>query len=283
MPEVRLQGGPVDGITVHYVAEGRGPAVVLVHGLAGFAESWRHNISALAARTRVYALDLPGFGQSDKPPAAYDLAFFVHALRAFLDATGMPTASLVGHSLGGAIAVATGLTHPTRVERLALIGAVVPGCEFRPSIVLRTLARRPLGELLALLGCAPLYRAVMSSGFHRADPKEVDFHIRWAHATRTAWPARAAYLATLRGIGLDFTERAASWRRTLRALEQPVLLIHGREDRIVPPGHGEAVGEALPRRIQRWIDGCGHFPHIEHADVVNEWLAAFLAGRPAAR
>src|SRR2546422_742701 len=67
MPELRLRGGEVDGLDLHYLVEGRGPAVVLVHGLGGFAESWRHTLRGLAARTTVYALDLPGFGASAKP------------------------------------------------------------------------------------------------------------------------------------------------------------------------------------------------------------------------
>ena len=69
MPELRLRGGEVDGLALNYLVEGRGPAVVLVHGLGGFAESWRHNIASLAARATVYAVDLPGFGRSGKPRA----------------------------------------------------------------------------------------------------------------------------------------------------------------------------------------------------------------------
>src|SRR5438552_17469026 len=73
MPELRLRGGEVDGLDLHYLVEGRGPAVVLVHGLGGFAESWRHTLRGLAARTTVYALDLPGFGASAKPRTRYRL------------------------------------------------------------------------------------------------------------------------------------------------------------------------------------------------------------------
>src|SRR5438045_9724670 len=100
MPELRLRGGEVDGLALHYLVEGRGPAVVLVHGLGGFAASWRHNIPSLAARATVYAVDLPGFGRSGKPSAAYSLAYFARALHAFLDAVGVTQVSIVGHSLG---------------------------------------------------------------------------------------------------------------------------------------------------------------------------------------
>src|SRR5919204_37809 len=87
MPELRLRGGEVDGLSLHYLVEGRGPAVLLVHGLGGFAESWRHNIGPLSARATVYAIDLPGFGRSAKPRTGYGLQYFARAVR-WLDACG---------------------------------------------------------------------------------------------------------------------------------------------------------------------------------------------------
>src|SRR5258705_1438436 len=73
MPELQLRGGEVDGLRLHYVVEGRGPAVIFVHGLGGFAESWRHNVRPLANRATVYSVDLPGFGESAKPRTHYRL------------------------------------------------------------------------------------------------------------------------------------------------------------------------------------------------------------------
>src|SRR5438309_2015893 len=133
MPELELRGGEVDGLSLHYVVEGRGPAVILVHGLGGFAESWRHNIPALVGRATVYAVDLPGFGRSAKPRGRYGLDYFARALHGFMETLGIEQASLVGHSLGGAACLTYALTHPTRVDRLALIGALVPGFSYRLS------------------------------------------------------------------------------------------------------------------------------------------------------
>src|SRR5437879_13679825 len=84
MAELRLSGGALDGFTLHYVSAGRGPAVVLLHGLGGFAESWRRTVEALAPRYTVIAVDLPGFGRSAKPRARYSLGFFANALGGFL-------------------------------------------------------------------------------------------------------------------------------------------------------------------------------------------------------
>ena len=283
MPEVRLRGGEIDGLALHYVVEGRGPAVVLLHGLGGFAESWRHTIPALADRATVYALDLPGFGVSAKPRAPYDLPFFARVLHAFLDGLGVGQASLVGHSLGGAVAVAAALTLPVRVDRVALVGGLVPGFAYRPSWVYRLLAVPGLGEALALLGCAPLYRAAVARCLHAPRRAEVDFFVGHAYPERAGAPARAAYLATLRGVHRDFDARAQDYRRALATLDLPVLLIHGRQDRVVPAVHAAEVADALPHAAVRWVDACGHFPQIEHAGTVNGWLVEFLVGRPAPR
>jgi len=283
MPEVRLAGGPLDGLAIHYVVAGRGPAAVLIHGLGGFAESWRRTIDALAGRATVYALDLPGFGRSAKPAAPYDLAYFAAVVGGFLDAVGISQAALVGHSLGGAIAVTYALVHPPRVERLALIGAVVPGVTYRLSRAYRLLALPGVGEALALCGCAPLYRAALKRCFHQPDRREVDFLVESSYAARTGWDARSAYLTTLRRVRGDFEHRGQDYRRALWTLDQPILLIHGRQDPVVPVEHCREVGVALSRAAVRWVDACGHFPQIEHAQAVNDWLGEFVVGRPAAR
>jgi pimeloyl-ACP methyl ester carboxylesterase len=283
MPELRLRGGEVDGLALNYLVEGRGPAVVLVHGLGGFAESWRHNVPSLAARATVYAVDLPGFGRSGKPPAHYSLAFFARALHAFLDAVGVSHASLVGHSLGAAVVVTYALTRPARVERLALLSGCAPGFSWRPGWRARLMAIPGLGEALSLCGCAPLYRAAIARCFHTVPADEVAFLVGWEYALRTSAPARAAWLATVRSLSTDFVERRADYRRAIATLDLPVLLVHGREDPAIPAAHCAEMAESFSRASVRWLDRCGHFPHIEHAQAVNGWLADFLVGRPAPR
>jgi pimeloyl-ACP methyl ester carboxylesterase len=283
MPEVRLEGGQLDGLAVHYVREGRGPVIVLLHGLGGFAESWRRTIDVLAKRADVLALDLPGFGLSTKPRTRYDLDFFTRVLHGFLDATGIGQASLVGHSLGGAVAVAYALTRPARVDRLALVSAVVPGFDYRPSWLYRMASVRGLGEVAALCAGRSLYRAAIARCFHAPVAHEVDALVDWSYAARTAWDAKAAYLATLRDVRADFSDRATAYRRAAGTLRLPVLLVHGRRDPVVPAAHCENVSKGFPRASVKWLDACGHFPQIEHADTVNGWLEDFLVARPAPR
>ena len=283
MSHVRLEGGSVDGLAVQYVREGRGPTIVLLHGLGGFGESWRTTVDVLARSADVIAPDLPGYGLSAKPRTRYDLEFFTRALHGFLDVLGVGQVSLVGHSLGGAVAVAYALTRPARVDRLALVSAVVPGFDYRASWLYRLAALRPVGELAALCARRSVYRAAIARCFHRPMAREVDALVDWSYAARTSWAAKSAYLATLRDIREDFAGRAAAYRRVAGTLGLPILLVHGRQDRVVPAAHGATVAKGFPRASIRWVDGCGHFPQIEHAETVNRWLEDFLVARPAPR
>src|SRR5262245_41265414 len=124
MPELQLRGGEVDGLRLHYVVEGRGPAVIFVHGLGGFAEAWRHNVRPLPNRPTSQSVPPPRIAQTANPRTHYRLGHSANPLRAFMDAAGLAQASLVGHSLGGAVSTTLALTHPSRVERLALVGAI---------------------------------------------------------------------------------------------------------------------------------------------------------------
>jgi len=283
MPQVTLRSGEVDGLTLHYLVAGRGPAVVLVHGLGGFAETWRRTLEPLAARATVYALDLPGHGRSAKPRAPYDLAWLARVLHGFLQALEIPQASLVGHSLGATVAVTYALVHPGRVERLALLAGVVPGVAFRLPWTARLAAVPGVGELLGLLARPRLCKAAVAGCFFEPDAAEVDFLVDTRFAERTAPEARAAWLAIVRGLRTELEARRADYRKALATLEHPVLLVHGRHDPAVPAAHCAETAEILPRARVRWLEACGHFPQLEHADVVSAWLAEFLAPRPAPR
>lgn len=279
MPRAELLGGELDGLEIHHVVEGRGPVTLLIHGLGGFAESWRHTTTALARHGTVIALDLPGFGISSKPRRAYELSFLARAVEAFLLELGVDRVSLVGHSLGGAVAVAHALMYPARLERLALISAAVPGFPLRPSLVYRLMAVRGMGELISSLITPRICAAALERCFVTADLEEVAFFVGHQYSARASAEGRAAYLSMLRAVRADFTTHAGAYRRGLAELRRPIALIHGREDRVIPARHAEAVAEGLPAIESRWLDRCGHFPQIEHASVVNTWLGEFLYAR----
>jgi pimeloyl-ACP methyl ester carboxylesterase len=149
--------------------------------------------------------------------------------------------------------------------------------------VYRVLAVPALGEALALCGCAAIYRAALARCFHRPRPEQIQFLVDCDYLARTSWSARAAYLSTLRAAREDFLSGGPEYRRALGALDLPVLLIHGRQDPVVPAAHCLEVAAGLRRAQVRWLDDCGHFPQIEQAPTVGEWLGEFLAARPAPR
>ena len=282
MPEIRLTGGDLDGLQLHYVEEGQGPATVLIHGLGGFAESWRHNVPELARHGRVIALDLPGSGRSGKPRRAYTLEFLAQALDRLLHTLGVDRVHLVGHSLGGAVAARYTLDHPGRVERLALLGAAVPGFDLRPSWVYRTLSLPGLGEILSRLITRGICTTALARCFDRPDPDEIRFFVDHEFAARSCSEGRAAYLSLLRSVTDDFTVGADVYRAALSQLGRGVLVVHGLQDRVIPLAHARQVAEGLGVAQPRWLDRCGHFPQIEHAEVVNTYLRDFLFA-PASR
>ena len=140
-----------------------------------------------------------------------------------------------------------------------------------------------VGEALSRCGSAAVYKAAVARCVHAATPADVEFLVEHDYAARTGPEARAAWLATARHIRADFVERRADYRRALATLDLPVLFVHGRQDPAVAPRHAGEAAAGVPRAALRWVDACGHFPHLEHPRTVNGWLAEFLVGHTAAR
>ena len=276
MARIRLRRRELDGIELHYVSAGHGPVTLLVHGLGGFAESWRRTLAALEPYSRVMALDLPGFGQSSKPNRPYTLGFFAEVLEELLEVLEVERVRLVGHSLGGGVSLAFALARPERVERLALLAAAVPGFPLRPSLVYRLLSLPGIGELVSSCVTPRICAGALRRCFVTPQPEEVAFLVGHQYATRATPEGRAAYLATLRGVKEAFTAEVPAYRAALADWNRPTLMIHGRQDPVVPLGHVEAAARAIPCLEARWLDGCGHFPQIEHEFLVNRWLGEFL-------
>jgi pimeloyl-ACP methyl ester carboxylesterase len=283
VPELSLAGSDLDGLRIHYVEAGYGPVTVLVHGVGGFAESWRRTMQGLVSNGRIVALDLPGFGGSSKPRRPYQIGFLARSVAALVDRLDIDRARLVGHSLGGAVAAACAALFPDRIERLALLGAAVPGFPLRPAIAYRLLMIPGLGELMARMVSPGLCAAALTRCQVAPDPKEVAFFVGYRFDERSTAEARAAYLAAVRSARHDFTRGARAWREALERLDIPVLVIHGRQDPIVPIAHARSAVAGLRHAEARWIDRCGHFPQLEHAAEVNGRLSEFLYARMSPR
>lgn len=249
----------VYGARIHYVEQGSGPVVVLIHGLADDTSVWRASMEPLARNFRVIAVDLIGHGRSAKPLLNYRPATFTDFFVAFLDALRIERATLVGNSLGGWVGTLVALRQPRRVERLVLVDSggfadqELPSC-LNPS---------SLEECRELLG------------YVFADPK------------LTNDPALAALVLTKRvEIGDSYTIATflASAKRNqdtidgqLGALTMPVLIIWGEQDRLIPLRLGRRFARDIRGSGLKIIPKCGHVPPFECPDAFNEALLNFLA------
>ncbi|HEX4336416.1 MAG TPA: alpha/beta fold hydrolase [Polyangiaceae bacterium] len=272
------------GIDTFYVEIGEGPPVIVLHGLAMTNASMISTVMSLSKTHRVLAPDLPGFGDSEKADGAYDPAFFARWLIAFMDATGIDRAYLVGNSMGGRIAIETALVAPHRVEKLALFAASMAFRKNRQAVPLVRLsipeaAVVPLPVLgvhvrhaLRLLFANP---ARLHAGWYDA---AVDEFLRVFKEPR----ARVAFFKAARQIYLERPFGPQGFWERLKALSVPALFVWGERDRLVPPSFARHVEEAVPHARSVLIEDSGHFPQIEHAELTNRLVHDFFEQGDAA-
>jgi pimeloyl-ACP methyl ester carboxylesterase len=249
------------------------------------ATTFEPALEPLAARgLRVLAIDLLGHGESDKPAGSYLLDDFARLLDGFLGALRLPSATVCGHSLGGAIAVHFGYHYPARVDRLVLVSAGGLGREVSP--VLRWLSRpgsdRVLGGVLdrswvrGLLSRPALH--VAFSRTLRLDEARM-VNVRRIGRSLGDAAARKAFFASLRGVIEPAGQRGSFLEMRYLAEHVPTLLVWSDRDPIIPVEHARRTHEALPgSRLVIFPDG-GHEPHRRYAERFADALADFV--RPA--
>ena len=252
---------------------GTGPPLVLVHGLGGTKISFLPTVAALADRFRLVAIDMPGFGDSDKPIGAYDAPFLADRVRAVLDALELPKSHLLGHSLGGRVALELAFDHPSCVDRLVLMTPSMAWLRDRPWAPWLKLVRPELGLI------QPAPRQLVEGIVRRVIPG----------ANQDGWTAvaadeflrgyldprgRAAFYAAARNIYLEDPDEF--WDR-LRALAPRSLFIWGTKDPLVPARFMHPVEEALPSATHVELDS-GHVPQLEASRDLHRALARFLGG-----
>jgi len=245
------------------LGEGDGIPVLLVHGFGADLNTWMFTQPALGAGQRALALDLPGHGGSTKEVGAGDAESLTDAVEGVLGALGVEQVHLVGHSMGGAIATLAALRRPERVASLTLIASAGLGPEINTSFIdgfVRASRRREAAEVLGLLVDNP---ALVS----RAMVEDVLRYKRLDGVSAALMKIAEAWFGGGRQ-SLDLTGRIA-------ALTLPVQLVWGRNDRIIPVAHAEALAARLPVHI---LDAAGHLPHMEKAGEVNRLIGQFIGG-----
>ena len=238
---------------------GEGPALVCLHGLNGNASSWVRQYEALAGRCRVVGWDAPGYGGSDPRPAP-SVETYADAVAELLDALGIDSCSLLGHSMGGLIAPNVVHRHPGRVERLVLSGTRVGYSGAAAAGLARRV--RDFDEMSAEAFGRARARTMVSSGAAAG--------VEQAVAAVAAEVRREGYLAGVALLG------KADNRAVLGGLDVPVLAIGGGDDAIAPPQCLEEIGSLVAEaRVER-IEGVAHAAYIEAPDRYNALLVDFL-------
>jgi pimeloyl-ACP methyl ester carboxylesterase len=258
----RVQVGPW---RLHYLEAGAGPPLVLVHGLASSAtQDWGRLIAPLGRRLHVYAPDLPGFGESERPATAdYSIPMQVEAVRGFMAAVGLDRARVAGLSMGGWIVCRLAGSHPEMVERLVVVDAagMRPDGPTIPAEVLLPRDEEGVRRLVA---------AVRNNV-----PAPPDFVARdiLAHRLREEWIVRRA---------LDSMRAGRDWLNgTLGRADMPVLIVWGKQDRLIPLAYAARLEAEFPHAELSVLDGCGHVPMADCPEAFDREVVPFLAAADA--
>ena len=263
---------------------GDGPLLILIHGIAGRSEQWQPAIDALAGSHTVLAPDLLGHGQSAKPRGDYSLGAYASGVRDVLVALGHDRGTVVGHSLGGGIAMQFAYQFPERAERLVLVSSGGLGRDVHAILRAATL---PGSELvLPLLTHARVLAAGAAIGdllgrlkLHLA-PDLAEFARGFASLGDAE--ARGAFIATMRAVLDAGGQRVSAQDRLYLAESIPSLIVWGEADPIIPVRHGHAAHAAMPGSRLEVLAGVGHFPQGERPAEFARLLADFVATTEAA-
>ena len=275
---------PIKGFSLHIYKAGKvnTPVLLLIHGLGDEADSWRHVFFPLAESHRVIAIDLPGFGRSDHPSEPYTTGLYTSSVLSLMDALNIPSAVLVGSSMGGMISHRITLEHPKRVDGLVLVDG---------SLVIKE--QSGAGELL--LFAVPFLGEWRYNQLRR-DPDEAYQTLRAYYADLDSLPEadraflyqrvnkrvwsdsqRDAYLSTLRQMFRStILQPKKDLDERIKADQIPLLIIWGEQDFIMPIANGQALAQMRPTAKFICIPGAGHLPHQEKPSLFLDALLPFL-------
>jgi pimeloyl-ACP methyl ester carboxylesterase len=264
----------IDGYGVHYVESGAGPAIIFVHGFGGSTYNFRDQLAALSSESRVVAVDLKGFGYSERDPhtglAATDQ---VRMLRSFVEALRIDHAVFVGHSMGGGIVQRYAATYPETVDAVVLAASIRAGQ--RVQARLPRFIARPIASLIARYVAPRTFRLAYAPG------ASIDDTVR----EQSLRPLRVK--GTIDGLLAMADDRSGDDAVDLARLRQPVLLLWGDQDRIVPLRTAERIRRDLPQARLVVVHGAGHMLFEERPRDCNAAIRDFIRDtvtmRPAVR
>jgi pimeloyl-ACP methyl ester carboxylesterase len=267
------------GYTVGFQAAGSGPLLVLLHGITSTSEAWRDVMPRLAERYTVIAPDMIGHGRSAKPRGDYSLGAYAAGVRDLLAVLGFDRGTVVGHSLGGGIAMQFSYLFPEYVERMALISSGGLGREVHPLLRAATLPGSewvlPLLAREWSVAAGDAVRSVAGRLGLEAGPDLAEFARGYASLVEDG--ARDAFLHTMRSVIGPDGQRVSALDRLYLADQLPTLIVWGSDDPVIPAEHGRNAHRVVPSSRYVEIEGSGHWPMLDAPDRVVRELTGFMA------
>jgi pimeloyl-ACP methyl ester carboxylesterase len=245
-----------DNVVVHYREAGQGPVLILIHGLGSSSEAWNADLDSLAKSYRVIAIDLPGFGKSDRPKADYSVRYLAGVVNEFMDSLGLTRATLAGNSLGGWVAALVALENPQKVSNLILVNSAGLRREGAPPVKLDPATRDEEKALLL---------TVFSNQSFVTD-QVVDEQWEYSKEVR---PVVQSMLASFKSSPPFLDDR-------LKDIKVPTLVIWGRQDKMIPLEAGKRFAKGIPGARLAVIENAGHLPQIEQPDAFNRAVKGFV-------
>ncbi|MGE0066048.1 MAG: alpha/beta fold hydrolase [Solirubrobacterales bacterium] len=282
--QAQVRTATVHGRSVGYVEAGSGDLLLLIHGMAGTAENWSSVIEPLALSHTVIAPDFPGHGTSEPGGGDYSLGSLASGLRDLMLTLGHERATLVGHSLGGGVALQFTYQFPEMVERLVLVSSGGLGPDVSP--ILRA-AALPGADLFisATAGIGARAGSLLGSGLGKLGlrPSADVAEVARGYASLSDPARRKAFLATLRSVVGTEGQRVAAHDLLYLAEALPLLIVWGDRDPIIPVAHAEQAHAALPSSRLEIFEGAGHVPQLESPGRFVAVLQRFLEETEPAR
>jgi len=267
------------GHELSYLDSGEGSAVLFIHGLLGSNRNWAHLVRSLSTERRVLAPDLFGHGASSKPMGDYSLGAHAATLRDLLDQLEIDRVALVGHSLGGGIAMQFCYLFPERVDRLVLVSSGGLGRSVSPLLRSATL---PGAEWVL-----PLIASSWVRGRVEAVGRTLGrIGLRASSDVTEAWhgftslgdaDSRSAFLATTRSVIDPGGQTVTALDHLPMAVDIPTLIVWGTRDRMIPTWHATTAQQAIAGSRVELFEGAGHFPHLDEPERFAQVLDAFCA------
>jgi pimeloyl-ACP methyl ester carboxylesterase len=278
--ELALRYRTIHGYRRAFRMAGRGPVLLLIHGIGDSSRTWLGVLPELAKRFTVIAPDLLGHGGSDKPRADYAAAAYACGMRDLLAVLDIDRVTVVGHSLGGGVAMQFAYQFPERCERLVLVGSGGMGRSVHPllrwasapgaELVLPVVASEPVQFLAHQL--EPVLKLIGAFGLGA----DIHYVLERYHSLEDR-TARSAFLRTLRSV-VDWRGQVVTMLdRCYLTTGMPTLLIWGAQDRVVPTRHANVAHAAMPGSRLEIFPGAGHFPHQQDPDRFIALLREFHA------